>query len=386
MDARPAGRWEPRPRATRRWSALLLLPLLLLAACAGTYASMRSEAELKPYGELLQARRNGKPERRVVVVDEVDGVPVHAVVEMLGSGDTDRVLVFVHGIMSDRRFWRYMEGDLEHDQRMISIDLPGSGESDAPDPELMDHGYSPDAQAARVWRALASVFEDRPAAHITLVGHSLGGAVVIRMLGDARYAREFADLRPRVDGAVLFAPLDFALEQPIPELLDVQDVSSLELFLGNLFGQVTESVAKSCVDGVWDGSNCPREEADRMLEIFDDGDRLRALQATIHETLPWTDELGPDWEARAAFLADYANVDVPTLIVWGEQDDTLPVASGYAQSERLPDARLCVLRQAKHSIPVEHPLAAARLVRSFADPLRRATVMVGVWSPADVHE
>jgi pimeloyl-ACP methyl ester carboxylesterase len=85
-------------------------------------------------------------------------------------------------------------------------------------------------------------------------------------------------------------------------------------------------------------------------------------------------------------LSDYANVDVPTLIVWGENDETLSVAHGYALSRRLPDARLCVLRDAKHSIPVEHPRAAANLVRTYADPVRRDATAVGLQSAREIHD
>jgi hypothetical protein len=45
-----------------------------------------------------------------------------------------------------------------------------------------------------------------------------------------------------------------------------------------------------------------------------------------------------------------------------------------------------VLRDAKHSIPVEHPRAAANLVRTYADPVRRDATAVGLQSAREIHD
>jgi hypothetical protein len=66
---------------------------------------MRSEAAFEPYASLVAARQSQAGDRRRLVVDHVDGRPIEAVVERLGTAATDRVIVLVHGILSDRRVW-----------------------------------------------------------------------------------------------------------------------------------------------------------------------------------------------------------------------------------------------------------------------------------------
>lgn len=64
--------------------------------------------------------------------------------------------------------------------------------------------------------------------------------------------------------------------------------------------------------------------------------------------------------------ADLAGIRMPTLLVWGDKDEIVPVEVGYRLSRTIPYARLSVLPNVGHLIAVESPTEFARLLTAFA--------------------
>jgi pimeloyl-ACP methyl ester carboxylesterase len=58
-------------------------------------------------------------------------------------------------------------------------------------------------------------------------------------------------------------------------------------------------------------------------------------------------------------------VSTPTLIVWGRQDQIVPLVCGEQYARALPNGRLSVLERCGHQPPLEHPDAFADLVVQF---------------------
>ena len=71
---------------------------------------------------------------------------------------------------------------------------------------------------------------------------------------------------------------------------------------------------------------------------------------------------GPGW-ASAIALSD---IEVPTLVLWGERDTLFPVSHGVRLAQELPDARLQRLPTVGHIAHVEAPALLAACVRAFA--------------------
>lgn len=64
--------------------------------------------------------------------------------------------------------------------------------------------------------------------------------------------------------------------------------------------------------------------------------------------------------------ARLGEIDVPTLIVHGTEDEMLPVSNAHAIAERMPAARLLVLEGVGHLFFWERPEESAQLVREHA--------------------
>jgi len=86
----------------------VLLRILLLVAMAFT---------------AVQAQT--KPESKSEVVNASDGVPIHYSVQ--GKGDP--ALVFIHCWACNRHFWDDQVAEFSKTYRVVTLDLPGHGES-----------------------------------------------------------------------------------------------------------------------------------------------------------------------------------------------------------------------------------------------------------------
>jgi pimeloyl-ACP methyl ester carboxylesterase len=362
-DAPALGR---RVRAAALAAAIAAAPA---AGCASTYALFAAEKDIPSCAQWLEEARSVPAEVRRVEAGTVEGRPFRLEVEERGTGARDRLLVLVHGVLSDRRTWRFMVGSLGADHDLLLVDLPGCGGSDRPDPALPGPGaYAPDALARAVLTVLRARVAARPARPaVALVGHSLGSAVILRALGSPALRTEFADVIGLVDGAVLFSPLDFSFTKRDPLFEKVAGVTGFEIAVGNIAGLVREGISRSVREGVEDPASTPREEVDRIWEILSDAERRAAAQAMIRSAVPFTGDGLPDWPRVEVLESDYARVRVPCLLVSGARDDALPGALSFKLRQQLPSAWLRVLPRSGHSLPTERPGECSRLLRAFVE-------------------
>jgi pimeloyl-ACP methyl ester carboxylesterase len=103
----------------------------------------------------------------------VDGLKIHSTAYPTTTGAGAKTVVLVHGWTCDETTWTEQVPALAKQYRVITLDLPGHGKSDAP-PKESD--FSMDLFA----RAIEAVRAEAKADRIALVGHSMGSPVVIR--------------------------------------------------------------------------------------------------------------------------------------------------------------------------------------------------------------
>ena len=348
-----------------------------VCGCGQAYRALPSEDGVPELAALKQAAE-ALPQRTTrVEVNPLGGRATRVAVHETAAAERreDRVIVLVHGVVSDSRVWRYLRGALGREYDLMAVDLVGCGDSDRPTPAARGPDcYAPDAMARSVLEAVRQRLAARDAeargdtsARLTLIGHSLGGTVILRMLADGQIAHEYADVLARVDGAVLFTPADVAVDPNQPAFRAVATVTDLEVAIARLTGILPHRVAVATRDGVTEPRLGVREEADRTIAILSDHARRRAAVAMLKQAVPLS---GPnhdrlDWDRIDTLAADYACVRVPCLIVWGGRDEVLPVSMGYKLAEEIPGARLRIVTAGMHCLPVERPRECAALVLNF---------------------
>lgn len=350
----------------------LLLGALLSAPLGGCAARPRllHEERTAPYQGLVERAAAQPEELRLLRVahDALGPVDVALHVRRAPQGAAQPVLVLQPGVLADAGTWRFVAPLLAPRFDLVLVDPPGTGASGKPDVRhVSSDAYSPTWLAAHTLGALAAFDAGEPARRrYVLVGHSLGGAVVLRMLDDPGLRARHGALLRQVERAVLIGPADLGLSAADERLLAIRDLSDFEASVGQALGVVRRQVEQGVFDSVLDpGRAALVGDAQRLESALCVSATRHAAQAMLRRFLP-TDRCGrPDRAAIERLTADERSVSQPLLVLWGEQDDTLPLSGAQGLLERLQTEELRVLAS-KHSPHVEQVEQTAALIAAFA--------------------
>jgi pimeloyl-ACP methyl ester carboxylesterase len=358
---------------------ILLLATLCFAGCQSP-PSLPSEDRVADFAAIKSKAADIQITTDRVPVNAARGKRFEIALHENTPANHDHLIVFVHGVFSDSRMWRYLCWDLASDYDVMAIDLLGCGESDRPDPaDLPPDGYSPDALARDILAALRTRLAApgvHPGLRITLVGHSLGAMTILNMWAEPSIRNEFPDVLDRVDSLMLLAPPDIAGNCRTPIFQEIDGMTDLRMSLADTFGILKRRCVEATITGVADRSLATREEADRLVEIFRHASTRHAGQAMLRQAIPHSKD------RIREIVAGYTNVRIPCLIIWGAQDDLFPTSMGYNLTNRLPNAQLRIVNSAMHGLATERPQICASLLRDFLSPQHAATPKITVLDPA----
>lgn len=115
---------------------------------------------------------------RAAEVPAADGVIIRYEIRGEGRSAELPTLVFVHGWCCNRTFWEPQLAHFAREYQVVAVDLAGHGESDAGREKWTMKAFGQD---------VAAVVNDIGAHEVILVGHSMGGPVILEaasILGD----------------------------------------------------------------------------------------------------------------------------------------------------------------------------------------------------------
>lgn len=212
------------------------------------------------------------------------------------------------------------------DYRNIVVDLPGWGESDRPSDEWLLF-----KAAETVHHAMEEL--KVPRAH--LIGNSYGGGVAMRL----------AVTRPEVvDRLVLMAPGGVLPDNAPPWPVGLQ-----RLFDYMADAEPTrEAMGEFVRMMVYDESLITAELVDERF----------AASLGRHPELPIPPQFGD-------LTPDLGNIQAPTLLVWGREDQTVPLTWAAKILHGIPDAELRVLPHCRHWVQYERRDEFNHIVREF---------------------
>jgi pimeloyl-ACP methyl ester carboxylesterase len=260
---------------------------------------------------------------------------------MAGQGP---VILLVHGMAGSSRTWLPVMEILARDYTVIAPDLLGHGESAKP---MGDYSLGAYASGLRDLLVGALGIE-----HATLVGQSLGGGVAMQL------AYQHPELCERL---VLVA--SGGLGREVSWVLRALALPGAEYVLPALFPRAARRAGDRLVRFFHErGVSAPHvAEMWQAYASLTETPNRRAFVRTVRAVI---DPGGQTVSARdRLYLADA----VPTLLVWGDQDDIIPVAHAHATHEMLPKSRLEIFEGAGHFLHVEQPLRFAETLRDFVE-------------------
>lgn len=245
----------------------------------------------------------------------VDSLLTHY--EVMGEG---KLVVLLHGWADRAAGLRSLQVALAKDSRVVALDLPGFGGTQAP----------PEAWALNEYASFVADFLKKinagPVAMI--IGHSNGGAIAIRGLANGTLSAK---------RLVLMASAGIRGEQK-GRLKALQAVTKV----GKVLTAPLPASAKRKLRGkVYEAVGSDMLVAEHMQET------LKRIVAD---------------DVRA----DAANLTLPTLLLYGENDSSTPASFGRQFNELIHGSMLKVFPNAGHFIHLDKPNEVAEAITGFA--------------------
>ncbi|HEX4106704.1 MAG TPA: alpha/beta fold hydrolase [Solirubrobacteraceae bacterium] len=254
----------------------------------------------------------------------------------VGSGPP---VVLIHGMINSSRHWRSVALALADRYTVIAPDLIGHGDS-----ATMRGDYSLGAHAGTVRDLLAVLGIERA----TFVGHSLGGGVAMIF---------FYQFPERVERIALVS--SGGLGDQVSPLLRTAAMpgASVLLALG---------VNDRVLSAFWNTGTRLRERGvaggvhlQAIARALRPLDRPGARDAFLHTLRAVIDIRGQRVNAADRL---YLMEAVPTLIVWGERDHTIPLQHGRDAHAAIRGSRFVTLPGVAHFPHLEDPQGLARAI------------------------
>jgi pimeloyl-ACP methyl ester carboxylesterase len=257
------------------------------------------------------------------------------------AGDGPPV-VLIHGMLNSSSHWQSVAMELARDHTVIAPDLIGHGDSAAPRGD-----YSLGAHAASIRDLLAAIGIDRA----SIVGHSLGGGVAMQF---------FYQFPQRVERLVLISSGGLGREvspmlrtAALPGVSAVLSLTIQPRVLEALAGGGRRLRERALAGGVY------LQAIARALRPLENADARQAFLTTLRSVI--------DVHGQRVSATDrlYLLESMPTMIVWGERDNTIPLEHGRRAHEAIPHSCFRTLPGVAHFPHLEDPDGLSRLLREF---------------------
>lgn len=246
----------------------------------------------------------------------------------VGGGNRTPIL-FLHGVGSDRHVWEPQLDHFGRDRRTVALSYPGYGASD----------FAPDATRDDYAAAVLAVIDALDIERAHICGLSLGGVVAIALHAAA----------PQRCASLILADT-FAVHPDGQAIFDRSEQASRTIGMRAL----AEARAGALL-GKAAGPDIHRSVIDTMS----------AINPAAYVIA-----------ARAVWLADQrdraAGIDVPTLVLVGDEDMITPPALSTELAALIPGAEMQSIPAAGHLANIEQPAAFNAAIDAFLKRIETA--------------
>ena len=281
---------------------------------------------------------------------QLDHVSIHGhdmAYRMEGSGPA---LLLLHGIASSSRTWRDVIPRLSDRFTVVAPDLMGHGQSEKPVGD-----YSLGAFATGIRDLLEVLDIDRA----SVVGQSFGGGVAMQL---AYQHPERCERLVLVDSG--------GLGREVNWMLRFMTLPGSEYVMPGIFPGFVRDWGDSLLRAI----NNRGIRLGRIAEMWSayaslaEAENRQAFARTIKAVID------PGGQTISAMDRLYLAASMPTLIVWGERDDIIPVDHAYSAHEAVPGSRLVIIEGVGHFPQIEAPEQFVEALVDFIDATEPAAL------------
>lgn len=246
-------------------------------------------------------------------------------------------VVLIHGFNLDSNTWTKNLNSLASRFKVYALDLWGQGFSTR---QPLDYGYDLFAEQIRLFMEAL----DLPKA--SLVGHSMGGGTSI----------VFSLKNPeKVDNLVLLDSV--GIPMPIPFRARFFKLKGVGEFLSSLS---SDKIRRMNLEQLWvyDKASLTDDHYEKLIRCQKIEGSTDALLSILRKDF---------FNTLEQEITELGDLDIPTLIIWGREDVSVPLSSAEQIYRLLPGSRLEVLDNAAHLANFDRPEEFNELVSEFLD-------------------
>ena len=253
-------------------------------------------------------------------------------------GDKGSPVILIHGIGQYVEHWESAMSALAAHHQVYAVDLPGHGKTDKP----LDISYTLDDLSQFIKDYMSALGIEK--AHI--VGHSLGGAVSMRLV-----LRQSAV----VDRLVLVDSGGFGREVSL-----LFRILSLPL-LGEMFTRPSRSGSATLLKMF---VHNPPTITNAMIEHHYQMSMLPGAQQSILKSLRTNVNFWGQID-NSPDMSRIPSIPNPVLVIWGRQDNLVPVAHADTAAKGFPNVRVQMIENCGHFPMLEHTSEFNKLLLDF---------------------
>lgn len=203
------------------------------------------------------------------------------------------------------------------------LDMPGFGESEEPviSWELDDYVTF-----------VINFIKKQKIKELDLIGHSNGGRIIIKLMSKK-------NLNFKVNKIILIGSAGIVHKKTVSQKLKIKisklckkilELKPIKDICPNLLSKLKNSF----------GSEDYRNASPVMKQII-----VKLIDQDLREFLP--------------------NINVPTLLIWGENDTATPISDGEIMEKLIPDAGLIKVENCSHYVFLERPEYVNKIISTF---------------------
>ncbi len=257
------------------------------------------------------------------------------------TGKGDPVLL-IHGFGASSYSWRHVIEPLAQKYRVITLDLKGFGES----PKPRDDHYSVYEQA----RLVRNFILENNLKNLHIIGHSYGGGVA---LATSIYLSES---HPGLQKSLVLMD-SIAYPQELPGFVQILATPVLGPLIIHAIPNTFQ--VKNLLKKVYFNDDLiPQSAIDHYADNLGKPHAKYATLATVRQMLP---------ADLQQFSENYANLAIPTLIIWSKEDEIVPLTIGERLHKNLSNSKLIVLDDVGHAPQEEKPSLVLPYLQQFLD-------------------
>lgn len=247
-----------------------------------------------------------------------------------GAGDP---VILLHGIPTWGYLWHGLIPELSRKHRVLAPDLAGFGYSDKND--SFDRSIAKQAEMIDAWMDQLAIES------ASIVAHDIGGGVALRLA--TLFSRRVSRLCVMNTVCYDSWPIEAMLQFGHPDTYHKMSAATAQTMLSKALSQ---GFAKKPDEAVLEGLLSPyRTEVGKLSLVRNAAALNTNLTTEITPLLP--------------------RLDIPALILWGEDDLFQRIEYGERLARDIPNAQLVRIADARHFVMLDQPEQVQQEVSAF---------------------